>query len=143
MREREAELDELDVAVVVVTFEADFMAQAYVEQTKLAWPLLVDAERSLYRGYGMLKGRAWDLYGPKAIGIYLKLLFRGRRLQRPGSDVTQLGGDVLVDANGVVRMHHVGAGPADRPSIEEVVARAREVAVPPTDRAAVGEDDAN
>ena len=92
-----------------------------MRQTRWPWPLLVDRERTLYRAYGMTRGRAWDLYGPPAIWTYLKLLAKGRRLRRPGSDVTQLGGDVLVDPQGVVRLHYVGSGPADRPPMDQLL----------------------
>ena len=30
----------------------------------------------------------------------------------------QRGGDVLIDPDGIVRMHRVGKGPADRPGVE-------------------------
>jgi hypothetical protein len=121
LRESEAELAARDVAVAVVTFDSGPFAAAYVRDTKLEWPLLIDADRELYHAYGMLRGRAWDLYGPPAIWVYLKLLLKGRGLRRPGSDVTQLGGDVLVDPGGTVRLHHIGAGPADRPSVGSIL----------------------
>jgi hypothetical protein len=121
LREYESELARLEVSVVVVTFDGGPLVEAYVEDTGLTWPLLLDRERTLYRAHGMLRGRAWDLYGPPAIWVYLKLLARGRRLRRPGVDVTQLGGDVLVDPGGIVRLHHVGAGPADRPSVDSIL----------------------
>ena len=101
------------------------MAMAYIRETQLGWPLLVDRERTLYAAYGMLQGAAWDIYGPAAIWSYLKLVGRGRRLHRPGSDVTQLGGDVLVDREGLVRVHHVATGPADRPEVSELLAEVR------------------
>ncbi len=121
MRQHDQWLVERDVAVCVVTFDADFMARAYIQETGLEWPLLVDAERSLYRGYGMERGSVWDIYGPSAIGVYLKLMLRGRSLRSPGRDVHQLGGDVLIDPEGLVRLHHVGAGPADRPEAGEIL----------------------
>lgn len=122
MWEARERLEAHGVAVVVVTFDTGPLAEAYVRQTALEWPLLADPERKLYRAYGMLHGRAWDLYGPPAIWCYLKLLTRGRRLHRPGSDVSQLGGDVVVDPSGIVRLHHVGSGPADRPTVESILA---------------------
>lgn len=122
MREVENELRARDVAVVVITFDAGPIVESYVEQTGLTWPLLVDCDRSLYHAYGMLRGRAWDLYGPPAIWAYLKLFAKGRWMKWPGSDVTQLGGDVLIDPGGVVRVHHVGRGPADRPSVDALLA---------------------
>lgn len=111
----------MGVAVCVVTFEVSDMAQAYARDTKLTWPLLVDSERTLYRAYGMDQGRWSEIYGLASIWAYVKLFARGRRPQRPGSDVHQLGGDVVIDPTGIVRLHHIGHGPADRPSIDTLL----------------------
>ena len=121
MRQHTEQLADLNVDVCVVTFDAGPMAMAYVQDTQLAWPLLVDQDRVLYKAYGMYSGKSWDIYGPAAIGIYLRLLLRGRVLQRQGSDVRQLGGDVLIDPRGIVRSHYVGVGPADRPEISTLL----------------------
>jgi len=104
------------------------MAMAYVRDTDLAWPMLVDESRSLYAAYGMDRGGWWDIFGPPSWWAYARLLFRGRRLQRPGSDVRQLGGDVLIDPQGKVRVHHVGSGPADRPSVTSLLEIVRHAA---------------
>jgi hypothetical protein len=117
LRQHERQLTDQNVEVCVVTFDVGPMAMAYVRDTQLAWPLLVDSDRALYDAYGMARGTWWNIYGPSAVGIYLRLLLRGRSLKLPGSDVHQLGGDVLIDPQGIVRLHHVGAGPADRPDI--------------------------
>jgi alkyl hydroperoxide reductase subunit AhpC len=121
LREAEAEFGALNVAVAVVTFDAGPLTRAYLEQTGLSWPLLIDHERKLYDAYGMLRARNWDLFRPSMIWHYLKLLAKGRRLRRPGSDVYQLGGDVLVDPAGMVRLHHVSHNPADRPAVESIL----------------------
>ena len=97
----------------------------FIRDTELPWPLLVDTHRSLYRAYGMERGSWWQLFGPPAIWIYVKLMAKGRRLHRPGSDVQQLGGDVLIDPAGTVRLHHIGSGPADRPSVAQLLASIR------------------
>ena len=125
LRQRQSELDELDVAAVVVTFQAGHLERAYVEETGLEWPLLVDETRDLYRGYGMEHGRGWDLFGPSAVWVYLKLLLSGRRLRAPSGDPRQLGGDVLLDPGGTVRLHHVGRGPADRPTVDALLEAVR------------------
>ena len=103
--------------VCVVTFDYGPLAAAYVRETRLEWPLLIDNHRTLYKTYRMERGSWWNIYGPASIWVYLKLLGRGRRLQPLGSDVHQLGGDVLIDPQGVVRVHYIGSGPADRPSM--------------------------
>lgn len=43
----------------------------------------------------------------------------------PWAQVGQRGGDVLIDPAGIVRVHHVGDGPADRPSVESLLAAIR------------------
>jgi alkyl hydroperoxide reductase subunit AhpC len=121
LRQREDELNQLGVAVVVVTFQSGFLERAYVDETGLQWPLLVDETRELYRAYGMERGRAWNLFGPRSIWKYLRLMVRGRLPKAPSGDPWQLGGNVLVDPQGMIRLHHVGSGPADRPKVEKIL----------------------
>jgi hypothetical protein len=121
LRQRENELDELGMAVVVVTFQSGYFERAYVQETGLQWPLLVDESRELYRAYGMERGRFWDIFGPKSLALYVKLVLHGRRPRAAVGDPRQLGGDVLVDPSGIVQLHHVGAGPADRPSVDAIL----------------------
>ena len=122
LRQREAELDELDVRVKVITFDADFLAMAYVKKTNLTWPLLQDPEQELYKAYGMTHANWWSIYGLPSIWRYLKLMFRGHMPGKPGKDWSQLGGDVLIDPSGIVRLHHVSTSPHDRPSIGTLLA---------------------
>ncbi len=107
--------------VVVVTFQAGPIDLAYVRQTGLTWPLLIDADRSLYTAYSMEQGRWWNLVGPATMWAYGKLMLRGRWPRLSSGDPKQLGGDVLIDPQGIVRLHHVGSGPADRPSIASLL----------------------
>ena len=114
--------DELDVLVKVVTFDANFMALAYVERTKMTWPLLLDSDQSLYQAYGMHSGSWWSLYGLPSVVRYLRLMAKGKFPGKPGRDWRQLGGNVLIDPKGMVRMHHVSESPHDRPSIKSLLA---------------------
>ena len=98
-------------------------ARAYVGETSLSWPVLVDGSREVYRGYGMLSASFRDIWGPKSGWAYMKELAKGEKLRKPHGDVTQRGGDVLVDPAGIVALHHVGAGPADRPPVESILRR--------------------
>ena len=104
-----------------MTFDADFMALSYIKETNLSWPLLLDPEQATYDSYGMARGSWWDLYRPVSFWKYLKLIFAGQRPGKPGSDWNQLGGDVLIDPNGMVRMHYVSADPHDRPSVDSIL----------------------
>ncbi len=97
------------------------LARAYVEDTKLEWPLLVDETRELYRGYGMLTASFWDIWGPRTLAAYGRALLRGEKSKQSDGDVSQRGGNVLIDSQGRVVLHHVGNGPADRPSVHDLL----------------------
>ncbi|HIE68752.1 MAG TPA: hypothetical protein EYP98_00560, partial [Planctomycetes bacterium] len=107
------------------TFDTDFMAKSYVQQTNLPWPLLIDSNRSVYESYGMGRGSWWSIYNPVSIWGYLKLIiFRRTGIHKPGSDYRQMGGDVLIDPQGLVRVCHASESPHDRPSVENLLAAA-------------------
>jgi hypothetical protein len=121
LRQQEGDLKALGVQVAVVTFEAGPVVQAYARETNLSWPILIDASRSLYAAYGMERGRGWRMWGPHLWPAYIKLLVRGRKLHFPTDDVRQLGGDVLIDPAGIVRLRHISSGPADRPAVSSIL----------------------
>jgi len=121
LQQYESELESLDVKVVVVTFEAGFLAKSYAEDTSLRWPLLIDSTRELYKDYDMLEASFWDTWGPRTWWAYLKQLSLGRFPRKSEGDISQRGGDVLIDPGGVVRFHHVGQGPGDRPSPKSIL----------------------
>ena len=111
----------LDVQVVVVTFQGGPLVRAYLDETRFPWSILIDEERDVYRAYGMFQARLRHLWGPATWWAYCKEFVRGQLARSPVGDTWQQGGDVLVDPGGVVRFHHVGTGPADRPSITELL----------------------
>ena len=118
LQQHQSELDRSGVEVCIVTFDSPEIAVAYVEQNQLQWPLLIDADRTLYRSFGMGSANWWTLLKPSTIWKYLVLWLTGTKPQKVGGDVHQLGGDVLIDPEGVVRLIHVSQEPHDRPSID-------------------------
>ena len=125
LRHQQERLDELKIQVKIVGFDSGAKAKEYVKETQLPWPLLLDIERKLYTAYGMEKGSWWSISNPVAVARYVGLMLRGQKPGKPGCDVFQLGGDVLIDPDGIVRLHHVSAGPHDRPSPEEILGLVR------------------
>lgn len=109
--------------VAVVTFENDFFARSYAEDTSLAWPILVDQTRKAYNDYGMLSASRRDVWGPKTWWAYLKELSRGATLRKSEGDIYQRGGDVLIAPDGTVVLHHIGLGPADRPTVRCILSQ--------------------
>ena len=121
LQQASEELERRNVQVLVITFEKPVHAREYSEEFSLKWPLLVVQDRRLYAAYGMETGRWRKLLGPKACLTYARLLIRGRRLRPVHGDVRQLGGNVIIDAAGVVRFHHVAHSPADRPNVTQLL----------------------
>jgi hypothetical protein len=124
LRQQSAELQRRGIDVAVVTFEELWRAEAYAEETQLLWPLLIDRQRQLFTAYGMERGTPQQVMGWTNWMSYIRLLLRGRRLRLPTNDVYQLGGDVLIDPQGIVRLHHISRGPADRPALSALLAAA-------------------
>jgi hypothetical protein len=124
LQQRQAELDVLAIDVMVVTFEIDVVARQYA--AGLPWPVLLDGTRELYRAYGMARESFWNVWGPASWWGFIKLLVRGRRLHLPTGDVYQMGGDVLIDPQGIVRRHYISRYPLDRPSVDSLLAVARD-----------------
>lgn len=107
---------------MVISFDSEAFARQYVQETGLEWPLLLNNNLTLYHAYDMVRGSWWDIYNPLSIGRYLSLMFRGKKPGKPGRDWRQLGGDVLIDPNRMVRLHHVSEHPHDRPSVDSIIA---------------------
>jgi hypothetical protein len=123
LRDHQEEFRRRNVRIVVVTFEADFLARRYVEDTSATWPLLVDDTRETYRAYGMLSASFLDIWSLKTFWAYSREIFKGKRFRKSEGDIYQRGGDVLIDPNRIVSLHHIGAGPADRPTVASLLRR--------------------
>jgi peroxiredoxin len=121
LRDHEEEFRRKNVQIAVVTFENDRTALNYAEETSLKWPVLIDETRETYISYGMLLASFLDIWGPKTWWAYAKELLRGQKLKKTEGDISQRGGDVLIDPAGIIRFHHIGKGPADRPSAETIL----------------------
>ena len=115
--------DELGVRVVVVSFAAPDSLRAFEERFGFAGAeLLSDPARAAYAAFGFDRAstaRVW--LDPRVWWRYAGLVARGRRPEPPEEDTLQLGGDVLVDADGTVRWIHRSRGPEDRPSVAQLL----------------------
>lgn len=121
LQQHKSELDKRNVKVVIVTFEAGFLARAYIEDTGVGWSVLIDSTRELYKAYEMLEAAFWDIWGPRTWWAYFKELAHGHLPKKSEGDISQRGGDVLIDPGGTVQFHHVGEGPGDRPSPKSIL----------------------
>lgn len=120
MRDR---LEEFEGAeVVVVTFTRPRNLSGYRRRFAAPLRVVADEDRVLYRALGLGRGPWWRVYGPGTSRRYAELLRGGRRLERPHEDTLQLGGDAVVGADGRLTWRYRGAGPDDRPTVDDLLA---------------------
>jgi len=119
-----AAVRERGAAVLAVSFASAELGAHYARDLKLVFPLLADPERQSYRAWGLPRGSARQVWGPRVLWGYLRRLLAGHRwrVSSGGQDLYQLGGDFVVDAEGKVAWVRVSRDPDDRPSIAEVLA---------------------
>lgn len=125
MWRRRAELESLDIHVLLVSFEPVHRVRLYQSADGPRWPVLSDESRTGYERYGLERAsflRTW--FSPRTTLFYVRAALRGKRLRRPVSDTRQLGGDFLIDPEGRVVFAFRSAEPADRPSADLII-RAR------------------
>ena len=125
MRHRYDEFRARGTDVLVLTFEPLERAERYLAADDVAFPVLSDPERRVYRAYGLEQGALWRWLLPPVWLGYARLLGEGRRLQRPRADPLQLGGDFVVDPSGRLALAHPAADPADRPTVADLLAVVR------------------
>ena len=89
-----------------------------VEPSPMANPQLLVVQR----------GSWWQVYRPGSIWNYLGLMLKGRMPGKPGGNWRQLGGDILIDADGVVRLYYINADPHDRPPLKLLLSVVRAAA---------------
>ncbi len=72
-----------------------------------------------------VKGGLWSIFGPKTVWEYVKLMTHGRLFRGIQADPFQLGGDFVIDSNGIVRFAHRSEDPADRPAMDRLLQAVR------------------
>lgn len=100
-----------------------------MKETCNTFEVLLDPERIVYRAYQLESSRlrSWT---PRTVLMYVKLLLAGRKRLPKEGDASQLGGDFIIDAHGVLQLVHRSFDPADRPSVDNLLKVIREIPVP-------------
>jgi alkyl hydroperoxide reductase subunit AhpC len=116
LRRHAGEFARLNTEVLIVSFGVERWARAWLRETEVPFPLLLDQDRRVYRAYGLERSalRAW---APRVIWYYVRQLAAGRRLHPIEGDPHQLGGDFIVDRHGIIRLAHRERDPVDRPPV--------------------------
>ena len=114
------EFEALNTNVVTVSFGMDYWAKMWLQETRSPFPFLIDPERDAYHAYGLQSSivRSWM---PQNLWFYAKATLQGREKFGKRGDPHQLGGDFIVDSQGIVRLAHPSKEPTDRPSVEKLL----------------------
>ena len=116
MCQHKVQFKELNTTVGVISFDDSFFAEQWLTETDECFQLLVDPERKVYHAYGLEKSlrRSWNV---KTVVRYVQLIREGQPWRGIQGDSTQLGGDFIVDMQGVLRLAYRSQDPTDRPSV--------------------------
>lgn len=125
LRQHQRELKELKAQVLVISFSTEYWARTWLHETGAPFPLLLDPQRHVYRAYGLERSvrRSWNL---RTMWLYVRLLRSGRKWRGIQGDSAQLGGDFIVDTDGIVRLAYRSYDPTDRPPVKMLLAVLRE-----------------
>jgi len=114
-----------DAAVALVTFTRPRNLRGFRHRLGLAYSVLADEDRAVYRAYGLGRGRWWRVWSVGTMRAYGRLLRAGHRPTVPEGDTLQLGGDFVIDPCGRIAYAYRSTGPADRPSVDDLLTAVR------------------
>jgi hypothetical protein len=125
VRDRSSEFGDAEIVVILFTRQRNL--RGYRGRFVTPLPVVTDEDRAVYRAYGLGRGSAWKVWGPKVWLRYAELLLRrrGAGVEKPTEDTSQLGGDFVVGRDGRLVMVFRSTGPDERPSVDELIEAVR------------------
>jgi peroxiredoxin len=109
-------------AVFVAHDDAEALSNSMLAGVSCPFPVLVDADRTSYRDWRLQRASFAGVWlDPNVWRQYARLLRSGERIRTLGRDTRQLGGDFIIDPQGVI----VYARPQqrdDRPPVGRLLA---------------------
>jgi hypothetical protein len=121
-----AELEARNTQVALISFGTTELAKQWIVETNAAFQFLIDPQRKTYQAYGLdySLARSWS---PKVWMEYARLMIRGRRWRGIQGDSGQLGGDFVVDREGILQLTYRSQDPTDRPEVSYLLERLDEI----------------
>ena len=118
MRDQKHLLDELDISVLVISFESPATLHRFQWFRNLPFTTLSDPSRHLYAAFGLRSRAVRLLFDRDTVIAYLRGFLQGRVPPLRHADMRQLGGDIVLDRAGRPVLVHRSKTPADRPSVD-------------------------
>ena len=117
---RSETLAALDARVLVVSFGTLPAVQRWLSETCGQFRVGIDRDRSVYTAYG-LERSFWRSRSLRTRWFYFRAWLAGTPTHTSeGEDLSQLGGDFIVDPTGRLRLVHPSREPVDRPSVDQI-----------------------
>ena len=124
-----AEIHAAGANVVTVSFGTPYWAQMWLQETQSPFPFLVDAERAAYHAYG-LQSSIFSSWSPANLLYYTKAILQKRETFGKRGDPHQLGGDFIIDRQGIIRLAHPSRDPTDRPAMPQILTTLKKIGAP-------------
>lgn len=109
--------------MALITFTTSEDLAAYNHRRNLKFPTLTDPSRSVYATYGLGHASLQRVWGLRSLRRYGEII--GRRgfadLRKPTENTRQLGGDFVIDPDGILRFGFWAKGPDDRPKVDSLL----------------------
>ena len=122
----QSELEARDTRVALIAFGSNALAQEWIKETSTTFRFLIDPERKAYQAFGLEYSllRSWR---PKIWFEYARLMAKGRKWRGIQGDSGQLGGDFIVDRDGIIRMAYRSHDPTDRPAASYILEKLEDI----------------
>ncbi len=129
MNKRYREFTDLGTTVLVVSFAAPETLELHVKDMGLKFPAASDKSRKAYVDYGLQRGSFFQVWHPSVIIKYVSLMFKGMKAKPPpvDEDLSQLGGDFIIDAKGRIAYAFTSTRPDDRPPVQDLLNSLKEL----------------
>ena len=115
---------EANGSVILVSFGVKEGAQKWLEETKSSFRMVIDIERHLYTAFGLQRS-VFKVWGVGSMVYYAEKMSQGVPLPKPYENIhddhIQMGGDFIVDKNGIVRLIYSSKTSSDRPEIQTLI----------------------
>jgi peroxiredoxin len=124
---RQDEFAKLNARVYIISFSTLPAIQQWMKEVCSTFTVLLDRDRVAYKAYQLERSRLRSWH-PRVLWIYIKRWFQGSEFYAShGDDTSQLGGDFIVDKQGVLRLVHPSHDPSDRPAVDELLRVLRQI----------------
>jgi peroxiredoxin len=119
--QHQEKLEELNTQVVIISFGTLPTVQKWMEENCVGFEVLLDRERTVYQAFGLDRS-FWRSRNFKTRWVYFKAWLAGEKSHDSyGDDTSQLGGDFIINKDGILKLVYPSHDPTDRPPLSDLL----------------------